>query len=422
MFSHETGKSAFVRYLFGVEFAVFSLVLSHGRTYPESWIEQLFSLVIMMLMGTLYAFALGQATSLVTSMDPAGTDYNKHKELMKLFVSETRFPPELRGHLLEYFDDCRNVLRRRHYSRLFSLLSPSLRGRVAEHMYGTWMRRVPFFACKDLTERRAFTRAVSEKLAPAVFGKAETIAHIGQPSLSLMIVVKGVVGQSTGLVLTAGRYFGEEFLLRDGRFTRNFISVTFVSVEVLSGADLFAVLSNGDFPQIARGIRQWTVRQSFARAIRALVRKRRAKVGYIPMTKVQIKREREALLRIARGGKLGGRKAGARPTSYSRAAPGVAMADISEVIDELHRPPMSREVQQMSYIGGGDIVSRVELATRVSNVEKLLTSDIAPALAKMNESIEALSQRIDSGHLQPAGATGRPAAIDENATRDDRPL
>ena len=313
---------AFVRYLFGVEFAVFSLVLSHGRTYPESWIEQLFSLVIMMLMGTLYAFALGQATSLVTSMDPAGTDYNKHKELMKLFVSETRFPPELRGHLLEYFDDCRNVLRRRHYSRLFSLLSPSLRGRVAEHMYGTWMRRVPFFACKDLTERRAFTRAVSEKLAPAVFGKAETIAHIGQPSLSLMIVVKGVVGQSTGLVLTAGRYFGEEFLLRDGRFTRNFISVTFVSVEVLSGADLFAVLSNGDFPQIARGIRQWTVRQSFARAIRALVRKRCAKVGYIPMTKVQIKREREALLRMRAGASWEGanQERGRRATRGQRPA------------------------------------------------------------------------------------------------------
>ena len=61
---------AFVRYLFGVEFAVFSLVLSHGRTYPESWIEQLFSLVVMMGMGTLYAFALGQATSLTKAWIP----------------------------------------------------------------------------------------------------------------------------------------------------------------------------------------------------------------------------------------------------------------------------------------------------------------------------------------------------------------
>ena len=65
------------RYLYGLEFALFAMVLGYGRSYPTTAYEQIFALGTMLLMGAFYAYALGCICGVIATMDPAGTEVNR---------------------------------------------------------------------------------------------------------------------------------------------------------------------------------------------------------------------------------------------------------------------------------------------------------------------------------------------------------
>ena len=83
--------------------------------------------------------------------------------------------------------------------------SPAIRGRVFQHLHGHWLRDVPFFACDDARERRAFATALADALTLEVATKAEAIVTAGLRAEKLYVIHKGVVAQAAGLVLCAGR-------------------------------------------------------------------------------------------------------------------------------------------------------------------------------------------------------------------------
>ena len=118
-------------------------------------------------------------------MDPAGTEFRNTKELVKGFAKETKMSPDLRHGLLEYIDEMEHKIRQEYYVRLLDLLSPTLRGRVCQHVYGKSLQRVSFFGCDDERERRSFTMAVAGRLQVVIFGRSEVIVSAGTSCDSL---------------------------------------------------------------------------------------------------------------------------------------------------------------------------------------------------------------------------------------------
>ena len=247
-----------------------------------------------------YAYAIGSICGIISSMDPAGTEYTVKKDLLKTWASEMDMPPELRSQLFEYLDECKMLIRQGYYASLLELLSPDLVGKVSQHTHGVWIQAIPFFACDDEKERRFFTMAVAKCLHPKVFGKSEILVAASDPADSMYIIAKGVVAQSNGLVLCPGRYFGEDMCLRDGTHSHTYSTVTFVTVNVLSKEDLFGVLATGRFPITWRSIRKWVVRRSFQRIVRTIVHMRRSAPFYKRIPRDQVRSEIERLVKIAR--------------------------------------------------------------------------------------------------------------------------
>ena len=290
------------RYLHGLEFAIMAMVLTYSRAAPTTIFEQVFAIVCLIFLGTIYAYAIGSICGIISGMDPAGTEYRNQKDLLKTWAQEMQFPAELRDSLLAYLDECRLLIRQRYYHSLLDLLSPTLRGKVSQHTHGIWLQSVPFFSCEDGKERRNFAIAISEVLNVKIYGKGEIISASGDQADRMFIIAKGVIAQSSGLVLCHGRYFGEDMLLRNGTYPFTFNSVTFVTCYVLLKKDLFKELSSGRFPCTWRSIRRWIVRRAFVRVVKALVHVRRTLPGHKPLTKEESRIERERLMKMGRTG------------------------------------------------------------------------------------------------------------------------
>lgn len=243
---HITGAAS--RYLHGLEFAISAMVLTYPRANPINVNEQLFAITMLIIMGGVYALGIGSICGIISSMDPAGTEYRNKTDLVKAWTSDMHFPRELRMALLDYMDESRVLIRQRYYHSLLEVLSPTLRLRVTNHTHGHMMLSVPFFTCDAPKESRKFIAAVTSKLTTRIFGKAEVIASVGDSATVLNIISKGVVAQSNGIVLCQGRFFGEDMMLRGGSYPCTFRTVTFVTVQELAKRDLFAVLATGHFP------------------------------------------------------------------------------------------------------------------------------------------------------------------------------
>ena len=160
--------------------AICALVLTNSRALPVTIVEQLFSTVVMLSMGCVYAFSIGSICGIISTMDPAGIEFRNSKDLLTQWACEIDMSPELKDVMVEYIDECRWLIRQRYYDSLRPLLSPTLRGAISQSTHGKWLQSVPFFNCEDMDERRLFTMAIAESLSIVVIGKSERIVNAGE--------------------------------------------------------------------------------------------------------------------------------------------------------------------------------------------------------------------------------------------------
>ena len=73
-------------------------------------------------------------------MDPAGIEFRNTRDMLKQYCYEMHMPEDLKLRLLEYAHECKATIRQRYYISMMEILSPSLRGEVAEVTHGGAMR------------------------------------------------------------------------------------------------------------------------------------------------------------------------------------------------------------------------------------------------------------------------------------------
>ena len=166
-----TGSAS--RYLHAIEFAIFAMVLTFARAFPCTVLEQSFAIAMLVMMGCLYAYVIGLICGIISTMDPAGTDFSNKKDLVKAWTNEVNMPADLKSALTRYTDECRHIIRQRYYRTVLEMLSPNLRGQVSQFLYGGWMANVTFFQCDDERESTNFTMAIAELLSMLVFAPSE---------------------------------------------------------------------------------------------------------------------------------------------------------------------------------------------------------------------------------------------------------
>ena len=380
----EEAPSGPALYMFGLEFAIFSMVLGFGKSAPQTFAEQIIAVVFLGVMGTIYAYLLGTICGILSNLDPVGNEIRNIKDLMKGYAHENRFPDELASSLVDYLEECSIVQRQQHYDKLLLHLSPALRSRISEHNYGTWIHAVPFFSCDDKIEARNFVMAVAETLVLKVFEKSEVIVSSGEDAEAMFIIAKGVVAQSAGLVLCNGRFFGEEMLLRRGRYSQTCNAVTFVTVNVLKKEDLFVALKTGRFPKTWKSIRKWIVKRAFIRALKAIVNLRRMLPGYKPMTREEFQLQRDRLIHLGREERrkkkkdsqsviiVNARKHDAEMRELESESQAVSATELAEALQSIENKSGASEADQdlMALTLNEDMVSNESIEERLKHAHE----------------------------------------------------
>ena len=157
---------------------------------PTTVYEQLFAVFALGAMGCVYAYAIGAICGIISTMDPAGKEYQSTRDLVKTWGHDVNMPPELSASLLEYHQECRSMLRQRYYDTLLEMLSPTLRGQVVSHTHGSRLQLIPFFQCPDPKESKKFLMEIAGHMKVAVYGKAEFIANAGDAATCMFIIAK----------------------------------------------------------------------------------------------------------------------------------------------------------------------------------------------------------------------------------------
>jgi potassium voltage-gated channel Eag-related subfamily H protein 7 len=243
----ECHDSAIERYVQSLEFAMCAMVMDFAKSSPQNLFEQIFAIVLCLIMGSVYGYMIGTVCSVVSSMDPATTEYNTTMDTLNQFLAEIRLEDDHANEVRDYFRYCRSHFRNAYYKELLQFMSPALRGMVTRHQHSVWIRQVWFFNCDDTEERTKFVTDVGLALQLEAYSPNELIIRTGDTADAMYIVQRGLVaiqGRPRGI----GRFFGEDMILEGCCFTYTARVLTYLDVHALSRESLVSILEKGHFP------------------------------------------------------------------------------------------------------------------------------------------------------------------------------
>ena len=246
----------YTKYLAAIYWAFSTLTtVGFGDVSANSNIERIFSVVVMVMGVSWYAFIISSISSIVHLFDRRNAKIQRNTSLVLQFMRETKVPWDLRRRILFYvqyaFDegksesDLDNVLR---------LLSNKLQTEVILHLYRKTVVMIPFFENKT----PQFVAACVVRLTPWHAYKGETISMRGQHSQEMYFLTKGVAyvvdHDVRRFKLVAGSYFGEIGCLLQEVNKVSVVAGTDCEMYALSKDDLKRLMK--DFPDVSIEIRK----------------------------------------------------------------------------------------------------------------------------------------------------------------------
>ncbi|KAJ1458030.1 hypothetical protein M885DRAFT_481006 [Pelagophyceae sp. CCMP2097] len=288
------GSRPFALYVSSFEFALMCMVMDQGTVVPTNTWEQVCYLFMALFMGSMYAYVIGMICGVVTTMDPATTEFRATADLLNQYITELGVDCDTAEKARRYFAHTEPHFRASYYRKLLKTLSPELRGHFAQHICGVWIHNVYFFNCHDLNERALFVTSVALALDVQSFNPAECVSRAGDRADAMYIVRRGIVGVR-GAALSCGRFFGEE-MIRDGAYREyTAVCMTFVDVQVLSRDALRAILNEARFPRTRQLIRLRILYMAFQRHVRLIAKALRLRPGYVRMSSDELQKWKEVL-------------------------------------------------------------------------------------------------------------------------------
>lgn len=242
--------------------------IGYGDIHPASSFEQVMCTLVMLLSSVAYAYVIASFCSVLTSLDPAKTEFRQMIDHLNKFIAMHHLSADMSSRLREYFFQTRHLQRQKADLRLLNQMSPDLQGEVTVQINTAWLERVTFLReCEP-----AMIVQVALRLQGIVYAPGELI-----PGDQLHILQRGVCVRD-GRVRLAGTVWGEDMILSNAALMSSapVRAITFAQVQTLRRRDLFAVTAM--FPRMQMIIRKVAIRialrREFIRQARANARDR----------------------------------------------------------------------------------------------------------------------------------------------------
>ena len=259
------------KYYGAMEFSMMAMVMGYGDPSPGNDKERFTALILMLLTGSVYAYTIGAICGVVSERDPATKEYNQTMDHLNQYVRQMHIKKALTHRLRDYFTFCKQNFKEKYYKVVLEEMSPTLQADVAHFTAGPWIAQIRFFNVTAdnpsdpdgmlQNENHKFITGLALALCPEAFAPKELIIYVGQRAEKMFVIQRGLVGKE-GRVLSAGQFFGEDFILTSARRHYQACVLTYLDVYSLAQDDMEHVLDDGDFPATTRLIRRAVLRMA----------------------------------------------------------------------------------------------------------------------------------------------------------------
>jgi len=233
-----------------------------------STLEQLLSVIVMLISQTCWASVLATFTGIIIASNPHAQQFRHNMDHLNRFMRSQgeRLPPAVQRRMREFLHQSRHLAVAASNRSLLEMMSPSLQGEVAWRTSERWLKRIVFLRSAE----PAFMVQFSLALLPQVFAPGEIV-----PASSLYVIHRGIALYG-GRVLTAGKVWGEDMILYSAHLRSRYIAkaMNYLEVYSISRKSLLAIAEL--YPETSAPIRR---HQIFVALRRELIQQAKARLG-----------------------------------------------------------------------------------------------------------------------------------------------
>lgn len=245
------------QYMNSLYWAITTLTtVGYGDITPTTEIEITFTLMVMFLGVSMYAYIIGSVSSLISNLDAAQARYREKLDQIQTYMRENKISPTLQQKIRDYYQyrwiENRDI---RDYHILEELPYP-LKMKLALQLHKEVIEKVPIF--QGATDH--FVEEIVMALKPEILPPNEYIIREDNWGHEMYFIKRGVVqafSERTGNIyrnMTAGTFFGEIALVYEQRRTASVLTLTYCELFVLEKDDFQKVLEN--YPDFAAHVRK----------------------------------------------------------------------------------------------------------------------------------------------------------------------
>jgi hypothetical protein len=236
--------------------------VGYGDITPGRNVEYVFTIGVIMLGASLYAFIIGNIASLLSNLDSAKAQYRNRVEATTQYLRGRRAPRHLQDKIRDYYEYVWDRHRGIREDDLFSDLPNPVRLEILLYIARDLLEKVPLFRHCEPPLRNALLLA----LRPQVFMPESLIAREGEVGNEIFFLSRGAAditsegGKERHGAFEDGDYFGNLSLVLREKRTASVRAVGFCDVFVLHRHDFERI--KADYPDFREVLKRVSAEQT----------------------------------------------------------------------------------------------------------------------------------------------------------------
>ncbi len=230
--------------------------VGYGDISPITALETVFTIFVEILGVSIYAYIIGNVSSLLANMDASARLFRDKVEKVAQYMTSHNVPKDTQDRVNLYYNEMwsRNKSIDSENS-VVETLPKHLRLEIALHLNKDVLLRVPLFRNCE----RGVIRSLVTVLHPEVYLPGDFVVRAGDMGRSMYFITKGEVevlindDKDICATLQSGSFFGEIAIVYEQIRTASVRATTFTEVFVLCKEDLDKVLNT--FPEFSETIK-----------------------------------------------------------------------------------------------------------------------------------------------------------------------
>jgi hypothetical protein len=210
-----------------------------GDITPGRDVEYVFTIIVVLLGASMYAFIVGNIASLLSNVDSTKAAYWGRVDAATQYLRGRNVSEGLNEHVRRHYEYLWERHRGMSERDLFRELPQPVRLEIMLEVAGDLIESVPLFQCHSAALRNALLLTLQQQ----IFAPGDFVMREGETGHEICFVSKGsleiVSDGASGFhgTLEAGDYFGDLSMLLGERRTASVRAVTFCDVFVLQRPD-----------------------------------------------------------------------------------------------------------------------------------------------------------------------------------------